>query len=284
VALPVLVLAALAAGVPVAVPSGVIAHPADSAVDQDHDAVRDPPLGNDNCAGEDGAYNPRQEDLDADGLGDACDTDDDGDAIDDAVDNCPQNFNAQQSDLDGDAIGDSCDVDDDGDGATDGRDNCRFVPNPGQTDADRDGLGDACDSSTPGATAPPTFTGNPGNPSAPGPPDTTAPNVVVTLASRHRSGELGAGLAVPVTCSERCTIASTLTVSGRDARRLKLRGRTLGSGGAELEDAGDTFVFVDVPRSALRRIRGSVRGVLALDVSDAAGNHRTVTKRIAIQR
>ncbi|HEX8123261.1 MAG TPA: thrombospondin type 3 repeat-containing protein [Solirubrobacteraceae bacterium] len=282
-ALSLLAVGALAAGATASLPSAVIAHPADSAVDQDHDAVRDPPFGNDNCAGEDGAYNPRQEDLDGDGLGDACDTDDDGDTIDDAVDNCPQSFNAQQGDLDGDAIGDVCDTDDDGDGFADGRDNCRFVANPGQTDGDRDGLGDACDTSTPGGASnpPPTFTGDT---TVPGPPDTTAPNVAVTLGSRHRAGELGAGLAVPVSCSERCTIASALTISARDARRLKLRSRTLGSGGAELEDAGATFVFVDLPTGALRRVRGSVRAVLKLDVTDAAGNRRTISKRIAIRR
>jgi hypothetical protein len=72
-------------------------------------------------------------------------------------------------------------------------------------------------------------------------------------------------------------------VSGRDARRLRLSGRTLGSGGAELEDAGETFVFVDLPRSMLQRMRGSVRAVLRLDVADAAGNRRTITRRITIR-
>ena len=33
---------------------------------------------------------PRQEDLDGDAAGDACDDDDDGDGIADAIDNCPQ--------------------------------------------------------------------------------------------------------------------------------------------------------------------------------------------------
>src|SRR5215212_603989 len=88
------------------------AHPQDgaAAADVDHDGVREPPLGTDNCAGEDGAYNPTQTDTDGDGKGDACDTDDDGDEVDDALDNCPTNANKSQADADGDNIGDVCDV------------------------------------------------------------------------------------------------------------------------------------------------------------------------------
>lgn len=285
IALLALLACSLAVAAPAALPAAALAHPSDSALDQDHDGIRDPPTGNDNCAGGDGAFNPQQENADRDGLGDACDTDDDGDTIDDAVDNCPLNFNQSQSDLDGDAIGDPCDTDDDGDRLTDERDNCRFAYNPQQEDADRDGLGDVCDQTTPRAPNAPSPPPTPGGdtPTAPGPPDTAPPDAATTLASRHRVAELGAGLAVPVTCSERCTVSSKLTVSARDARRLKLRGRTLGSGGAELEGAGETFVFVALPRTMLRRVRRSVRAVLSLDVADAAGNRRTITRRITIR-
>ena len=288
----VLLAFACVAAAPLALPAGLAAHPGDNAVDQDHDSVTDPPLGDDNCAGNDGAYNPRQEDLDKDGLGDACDIDDDGDTIDDAVDNCPLAFNQGQSDIDGDAVGDLCDADDDGDGLTDSRDNCRFVHNPGQADADRDGLGDACDQTTPGAPRPPNPpsqpdpTDPPGPPDVPGAPDTSPPVAdVVAMPSRHRVAELGAGLAVPVSCSEGCTVSSRLTVSARDARRLKLRDRTLGSGGAELAGAGETFVFIDLPRSALRRVRKrGVRAVLRVEATDAAGNRDVVTRRLTIRR
>ena len=274
-----------------ALPAAVAAHPGDSAVDQDHDAVTDPPLGNDNCAGDNGAYNPRQENGDGDHLGDACDTDDDGDTVDDAVDNCPLVFNQNQSDLDGDAIGDLCDPDDDGDGLADSRDNCRFVHNPSQADGDRDGLGDACDQTTPrtpGSPTPPQTPDPPGTQGPPdtgnpGPPDTAPPDVGVTVGARHRVGELGAGLAVAVTCSERCTVNAKITLSRRDARRLRLKSRTLGSGGAELEDAGETFAFVALPRRALARVRGSLRAVLATEVADAAGNRRMITRRITIR-
>jgi hypothetical protein len=273
-----LALACAVAG-PAALPAAASAHPQDSAFDGDHDGVDDPPLPeNDNCAGENAAYNPNQRDTDVDGLGDACDTDDDEDTVDDAIDNCPLMPNAAQADADGDAAGDVCDADDDADGLADSRDNCRFVANPSQADADGDGLGDACDDSTPGGRAPPG--------GAPAGDDRTPPVVRLVLPFRHRTAELGAGLAVPVTCSERCTVSATLTVGARHARRLGLRGRVLGTGGAELDDAGSTFVFVPLERRVLRRVRGRtpVPAVLRLEIADPAGNRSTKTRRLTIRR
>lgn len=75
-------------------------------------------------------YNPNQEDVDNDGIGDLCD-DDDNDGIIDINDNCPDQVNTTQLDRDGDGIGDVCD-------------NCPLVINPDQTDIDDDGVGDVC--------------------------------------------------------------------------------------------------------------------------------------------
>jgi len=72
--------------------------------------------------------NPDQADLDADGQGDACDADIDGDGIPTAGDNCPTVANSDQSDFDGDSSGDACDSDVDGDTVANAADQCEFTP------------------------------------------------------------------------------------------------------------------------------------------------------------
>jgi hypothetical protein len=52
---------------------------------------------------------------------------------------------APQSNADADALGDACDADDDNDAVLDALDNCPLVPNPMQQDTNANGIGDACD-------------------------------------------------------------------------------------------------------------------------------------------
>lgn len=90
-------------------------------VDSDGDGYGDPDIPGstcliDNCPYK---YNPLQEDIDGDLVGDSCD-------------NCLNDINTGQEDSDGDYVGDECD-------------NCVDSPNIEQTDADLDGVGDACD-------------------------------------------------------------------------------------------------------------------------------------------
>ena len=60
------------------------------------------------------------------------------------VDNCPGEYNPGQEDMDGDDIGDVCDPDLDGDGVLNENDKCPNLPD-NQLDSDGDGLGNACD-------------------------------------------------------------------------------------------------------------------------------------------
>ncbi len=73
----------------------------------------------------------------------ALDTDCDG--IQDVVDNCWEKWNPSQDDIDDDGIGNRCDPDKDGDLVHNDEDNCKKDANADQADSDGDGAGDACD-------------------------------------------------------------------------------------------------------------------------------------------
>ena len=141
------------------------------------DSQGSPCLNLEECSG--GYCSTNQEDSDNDRIGDVCETDTDGDTVEDDIDNCPLHSNSDQADSDKDGIGDVCDncpqipnpnqentdqdlfgdvcdtcTDSDGDGRADPGfptskecllDNCPFVANALQEDSDKDGIGDACD-------------------------------------------------------------------------------------------------------------------------------------------
>jgi Ca2+-binding RTX toxin-like protein len=86
-------------------PAAVLLPPVDP---EDGDADEDGVLDSvDNCAE---AANADQEDTDADGIGDSCQSepDSDGDEVPDEADNCPEDTNALQEDADENGVGDAC--------------------------------------------------------------------------------------------------------------------------------------------------------------------------------
>jgi len=99
----------------------------------------------------------------------------DADGVLDLADVCPRQPNADQADLDADLLGDMCDSDLDGDGVPQmaprmpgaAIDNCPLLYNPTQADLDGDGHGDACGAQAAGPqgprpqTVPPPPLGNP---------------------------------------------------------------------------------------------------------------------------
>jgi hypothetical protein len=62
----------------------------------------------------------------------------------DNADNCVKVGNADQQDLDKNGVGDACE-DFDKDGVINTKDNCPDMPNRYQKDEDVDGIGDVCD-------------------------------------------------------------------------------------------------------------------------------------------
>ncbi len=116
---------------------------ADPTPDADEDGVPDAV---DNCPA---VFNPAQEDLDGDGIGNPCDMDADNDGQTDSDETAcgsnPLDAASLAPDQDADNSPDCVDPDDDNDGVVDTADNCQLTANPDQANYDGDSQGDVCD-------------------------------------------------------------------------------------------------------------------------------------------
>ena len=108
--------------------------------DTDGDGLEDD---SDNCAS---VANADQLDTDSDGLGNACDDDDDGDGVADTTDAFSLD-SEETTDTDGDGTGNNEDTDDDGDTILDTADVFPLISIGDETDTDADGAPNTCDAS-----------------------------------------------------------------------------------------------------------------------------------------
>jgi hypothetical protein len=124
-------------------------------------------------------------------------------------------------------------------------------------------------------------------PVPPPPPDVTPP--VATL-SGPRVQRLGALLSVSVRCAdEPCTARARATIRVPRHGRARARTYRLAAPTRSLAAGVATPVLLRIPAKAQRAIRSALRArkhieaVVALTVSDAAGNKRSYTRRVRLK-
>jgi len=170
------------------------------------------------------------DDLVVEGVQD--DDDDDNDGILDVDDNCPLVGNANQTDTDGDGLGDACDTDDDNDGILDTEDNCPLVANPNQEDADGDGIGDVCDDDA----------DNDGVPNANDLCDNTPPGTVVDVTGCEIFTLPSTNFSL-LTVGETCTDNNDGSITLNAVEALNYTATIAGSGLNESQGFSDTLSF-----------------------------------------
>jgi hypothetical protein len=119
------------------------------------------------------------------------------------------------------------------------------------------------------------------------PRDTTPPILGVTVAAQKLGKVIAKGLTEIVSCNEACSIASALTVDAKTAKKLHIaRTLVVGRAKATLTAAGKTTLKVKLSRKAQKALKkaSKVKLTLRTTAKDAAGNVRTVTKRVTLKR
>jgi hypothetical protein len=121
------------------------------------------------------------------------------------------------------------------------------------------------------------------------PPDTTAPTVLLAVPSGLKIAKvLKSGVSLEFSCDEACTADATLTAGGSSRAAATT---TVGQGKATLTKAGIGKLQIKLTRSGKRyvtkRRRARVKRLrlsLAVAVSDAAANKRTLAKKLTLTR
>ena len=188
------------------------------------------------------------------------------------ADNCPYATN-DQADVDADGAGDPCDGDADGDGLSNA-DEERLGTNPLAADSDGDGTPD-------GADVCPLRRGV----GVDGCDDTTAPGVTVARFARRirRARLLRVGMSAKVACTEPCSVRVSLLRSSRGLRLSRAGDVVLGEQLYARRVATRRTVRVKPLRRFRRALRPGTRITLRVVASDAAGNRRTVNRRIVVR-
>ena len=139
---------------------------------------------------------------------------------------------------------------------------------------------------TPGPSGGTSGTGAPDGPNTSGggagaAPDRAAPRLTIRVGSRRTAkGLLRGGLGYRLTCSESCRLRSTLVAKTAGVSHL------VGRASTRLPAAHSVRLAIKIRSKAARRLlrSGRVRLVLRVTATDAAGNARTIVRRIKVVR
>jgi Domain of unknown function (DUF4394)/Thrombospondin type 3 repeat len=184
-------------------------------------------------------------------------------------DNCPGVAGDNQADLDADGQGDACDGDIDGDGVSNDAEGMRGT-DPRNADSDLDGVGD-------GADRCPTETGSTANGC-----DGRAPLVTLRKTAKKLTFKrFFKGVRSRIRVSEPASLDIALLASLSSARAAKAGDLVLAE--KHLKRSGKTrSVRLKPKRSLLGRTVLPITVRLRITATDAAGNRRTVTRKIKV--
>ena len=184
-------------------------------------------------------------------------------------DNCPLVPGDDQADLDADGQGDACDDDIDGDGVSNGAEQARGT-NPRKADSDGDGVGD-------GADACPAQKG-----SAPRGCDRRAPKITLRKTAKKLTFKrFFKGVRSRIRVSEAASLDVTLLATINSASAAKAGDLVLAE--KHLKRSRKTrTVKLKPKRSLFGRTFLPITVRLRVSATDAAGNRRTVTRKIKV--